>query len=75
MSDALHIWTLYDHPLDYPDSCVAREWAIERGGARPTGLVLKADTLTPLRAEMDKRGLVCLGKDPNDDIAIVESWV
>lgn len=74
-NDRLHIWTIYDHPIDWPPGFVAREWVILGGGTRATGTIMHAGALVTLQAALTKAGLVRLGRDPRDDAGIVESWV
>jgi hypothetical protein len=68
----MSIWTIYDHPSDYPDGFIARRHEVARG---PTDDMVKADSLEALRQHFVNEGLVCIARDPNDDARIVESWV
>lgn len=65
----LELWTIYDHPLDFPDQFVARCFL----GDQPTDRYLTADTLEELRRLLPP-GLICFTRDPYDDPAIVETW-
>ena len=71
---ALSIWTIYDHPRDYPDGFSARRF--ESG---PGGVVATSDTLTgtleDLREMLWKAGLLKLTREEGDAPQIVESWV
>ena len=74
-SDELSIWTVYDHPRDYPDSWVARRSAISRTvGVVITADMFTADTLDELRALLPP-GLYRLPRYPQDDPKIVEVWL
>jgi hypothetical protein len=73
VSEDLVIWTIYDRPLDYPGGFVVVPWTI-RGGTQLRGDSLRAGTLEEARA-LVPAGLYCLGRDPNDDMAIAESWI
>jgi hypothetical protein len=75
MSDVFDIWTIYDHPTDFPDNFVARRFEI--AGPRPliTGDVLVARSLEALRAWMQSRDLFCIQRTVDDDEKIVETWV
>jgi hypothetical protein len=75
MTRGLEMWTIYDHPKDYPDCFVARMHVARREGVEPSTQILTADTLDALRGIMEMRGLVCLTRDPNDDAKIVETWL
>ena len=76
MSDKLEIWTVYDHPDDFPDLFVARKYEIERGG-KPvaTDAVMKATSLKDLRMILETWQLVPVPRQENDDPKIVESWM
>ena len=73
--NVLIIWTVYDHPTDYPDNFVAR-----RSECRPHGVIVNtqdmfiADTLSEVR-QLLPRGLIHIGRDPRDDPKIVEVWL
>jgi hypothetical protein len=70
----LLIWTIYDHPLDFPEWFVARPHIIRPKTAAPLQLHLMAKDLNLLRAMLPD-GLTRLGRQPNDDPAILEVWV
>lgn len=71
----LPMWTIYDHPLDYPDHFVARMYLIRRGQVLPTNLVKIAKDVDGLRGSLEAGGLTPLARQPDDDPAIVETWV
>lgn len=71
----LSIWTVYDHPSDYPASFVARRHEVQAGGitvATPDAVF--APTLEEVRAKLP-RDLVPIARSPGDDPVIVESWI
>lgn len=68
---ALPIWTVYDHPSDWPDWYVARLFYNET----PTGNMLLYRDIEPLRDELTQRGLVSMMRSPGDDSVIVETWL
>lgn len=70
----LPIFTIYDHPKDYPDHFVARRHDVSAGKHVPGPLVAMAATLEEARAWLPP-GLHCLGRDRDDDPVIVESWI
>lgn len=70
----LQIWTVYDHPRDYPDGFVARMHVVGRGAHGPTARALYGATLGDVRAALPP-GLTCLARSPDDDPRIVESWI
>lgn len=65
------MWTVYDHPKDWPHGFLARKWY----GECPTSEVLAAPTLETLRWELEERGFIPLARDPGDDPCIVETWI
>lgn len=73
----LSMWTIYDHPSDFPNSYVARRFEVG-GGADPapraTGDILEGE-LAALRKSFHMAGLVCLTRSDADDANIVETWL
>lgn len=76
VSGKLCMWTIYDHPTDYPDQCIARQFIIDRQPL-PTPRALFADTLDELREILAflYPGLTCFPRSPNDEPQIVETWL
>jgi hypothetical protein len=68
--NGLFIWTIYDHPSDFPDKFVARCFHYDK----PTEAFLLADTLDEIR-RLIPQGLYRLDRQPNDDPVIVETWI
>jgi hypothetical protein len=70
------IYTVYDHPTDYPDEYVVRTWNTgdETHPVPDTELFLRDKNLEKIRLELASMGLTCLEKDGDDDEKIVESW-
>jgi hypothetical protein len=67
-------WTIYEHPRDYPRHWVAREWHVLRGHLEPVpGEVRLADSLLTAR-QVIPAGLTMIGRNPDDDSSIVETW-
>jgi len=66
----IDIWTVYDHPSDWPHGFVARKFVLDQ----PTNEVFKASTLGQLRAMLPE-GLTCLARSEQDDPVIVECWL
>jgi hypothetical protein len=73
----LSMWTIYDHPSDYPDDYVARRWDIDVTGqvATPDIIGGAGDDLAGLRDTFRRAGLHCMGREPGDDAKIVETWL
>lgn len=74
--DWLSMWTVFDHPSDYPDDYVARCFVIGKGldGPRATHNSITG-SLKHLRATMRAAGLTPLMRDEKDDPKIVETWL
>lgn len=72
---ALSMWTIYDHPTDYPAGFIARRFEVDGSGARPTRDVITSDDLDALRAQLVRHGLTPLSRALGDDPKIVETWL
>lgn len=72
----LNVWTVYDHPKDFPDSFVARRFETGKGHAEPVAThdVVQGD-LPAIRDALSRCGLVCLTRNDGDEPQIVESWI
>jgi hypothetical protein len=71
----LPIWTVYDHPSDYPNSYVARMFAIASNKVQATDRVIVAAELEYLRKLLRETGLTCMARASADDPKIIECWV
>jgi hypothetical protein len=69
----LSIWTVYDHPRDYPQHYVARRTEIGVPSVVTKDMFV-ADTLDEVRALLPP-GLHRLPRYENDDPVIVEVWL
>lgn len=69
----LIMWTVYDHPDDYPDHYVARKWLAGDAWLEPTDEVLVDTDLAALRKRMPP-WLYCMPRQEGDDSKIVEVW-
>lgn len=74
MSEGLPMWTVYDHPTDYPNEFVARK-SIVTNVVYMTDELLRQDDLEELRKDLAGRGLICMQRSPEDDAKIVEVWL
>jgi hypothetical protein len=68
------IWTVYDHPNDFPNSYVARRYEVGSGGFRATKDIVQGE-LQIVREGFRTCGLTRLRRAHSDDEKIVESWV
>lgn len=71
----LVLWTVYDHPSDYPDQYVARQFVVGIGGQRATDRVMAHVDLESIRAVLSHAGLVRVERHPTDDPVILETWL
>jgi hypothetical protein len=73
---ALAMWTVYDHPKDYPDKYVARRFDAGRDGPKISDSIIIAGDLETLRTILAvEMHLTCIPRDPADDPVIVEIWL
>ena len=71
------LYTVYDHPSDYPNEFVCRRFAIGSNGQQLVEIgepFARAKTLDRLRA-MLPLGLYPLPREEGDDPVIVETWI
>lgn len=69
----LRMFTIYDHPDDYPRHWVVRASTIRPSGPVPDDRVQLADSLEEARTLVPE-GLVCMTPMPQDIPCIVETW-
>ena len=65
------LWTVYDHPRDFPNSFIARAFDLDQ----PTNQMIVAADLEKLRGILESWGLTRLARHPEDDPCIVETWL
>ena len=70
MTEETTLWTIYKHPLDYPDKFIARKFVLDK----PTPEIRIGNTLEEVR-ELLPRGLTRFERNPNDESTIVEIWM
>lgn len=71
----LRIWTIYDHPKDFPDTFVVRPHDLLAGGIIEYSEGYACPDIEVLREHMRAMGLTCIPRRPEDDPVIVESWL
>lgn len=72
----LSLWTVYDHPSDYPTFYVARRFEIGEGSYTATHQVLFNVNLDRLRADIVLHGCYYrLERNAGDDPVIMEIWI
>ena len=67
------IWTIYDHPSDYPDHFVVRAHVIAGKRVLPTAQAILCTSLEDARSRIPA-GRQNVGRLEADDPVIVESW-
>ena len=71
---ALQVWTVYDHPKDFPDHYVAR--ASVNGVATDHYHTFETEAhLEGMRETFHKQGLVRVQRHHSDDAVIMEVWL
>jgi hypothetical protein len=73
--ESLDMWTIYDHPRDFPNSYVARLFQVEAGKSGATETIIVNDDLELIRKEFESCGLVCIIRADDDDPVILETWL
>jgi len=73
-SESFSMWTVYDHPEDFPHSFVARRWEISAKGCRPTQNFIVGPSLESVRACLPP-DLAPVARSELDDPCIVETWL
>lgn len=72
--NVLSIFTVYDHPRDFPDCFVVRRFDTALGVCAPSPYFRTGATLDEVR-NMLPPGLVMMHRQADDDPAIVEIWI
>lgn len=66
------IITIYEKPLDYPSSYIARVFELEK----PTNTLICKNSLEECRADIKAAGFkICVPRSENDVLSVVESWI
>jgi len=75
MNEAFKIWTVYDHPKDFPDYYIARLSLVRRGVIETTASIVMSTEIELVRDNMRDMHLTRLPRMEGDDPAILETWV
>lgn len=70
----MKLWTIYDHPKDHPEHFVVRAWTVINGEMFAELVHERFDSLNAARNVMRAAGRKLLGREPDDDPCIVETW-
>ena len=70
-------WTIYDHPEDYPDHFVVRQWKISTGWMLPAAEPALFKTVDAARSYVRRQypGALRIDRQVSDDPVILETWV
>lgn len=68
------MWVIYERPADYPQGYVLRPQLASRYGVSVAPERQVASTVEEVRALLPP-GLVCLGRQEQDDPSILEVWI
>ena len=74
LRDRLPVFTVTDHPTDFPDFYVAR-LHLSLPQPQPMPLTIMDKNLERLQTTMQALGLVKLDRSPEDDPVILETWI
>lgn len=68
-------YVLYDHPDDFPDHYIVREWNIEEGRIAPKGIFARNKSLVFLMELMLHEGMIFMNRSEEDDPKILGVWI
>lgn len=74
IESGLDMWTVYDHPSDFPDKFVARLFRLT-DAVVPTTAHIVSDDVDKIRAFLLEKRLVCLKRSEFDEPHIIEVWL
>jgi hypothetical protein len=70
------VYTVYNHPTDYPDDYVVRTWSSADGKPTPDlELFMQNKDLNVIREKLQSMGLFRIDEDGSEDGVILESWI
>lgn len=70
----MKIYTIYDHPSDYPDNFVTRCYTVLQSGLFQASTAVLSKSLEEARTKIPL-GFYMIPRHPTDDPVIVESWI
>lgn len=72
----LPMWTVYNHPKDYPEGFIARCFETGGGHSAPVATAFAImGQIEVIRQCMLRCGLYCMTRSEGDDANIVETWM
>lgn len=77
MSEPLSMWTVYDHPTDYPEGYLARRFEVTAEGATPMLDCIAGPSLDAVRQHLiHHAGMsAALARSPDDHPNVLETWI
>ena len=73
--NSMTVWVIYDHPADYPDVFIARQFLIVGGDVIPTENTISHRDVDEIRQKLLNHGLGLVPRFTHDDPKIVETWM
>ncbi len=70
----MELWSVFDHPTDYPHCCAVRKILVEDDGLSPSEWEL-FQSIEQARQVLARRGLIRVPRSEADDPALVETWL
>lgn len=70
----MELWTVYDHPSDFPHCYVARKFLATGNKIEATGDIIESHDLQALRDVLAHEGLIPIARSPYDDANVIETW-
>lgn len=72
--DPVGMWVIYDHPKDFPQGFIARQFFIGPRVLLASDETKTGETLDAVRRQLPT-GLYNVGRHDRDDAVVVETWV
>lgn len=70
------MWTVYDHPTDFPNDYVAREHILRNDNTHgPTDNFIQSTDLEVIREQLLNMGKTPIARSPGDEPQIIETWI
>lgn len=71
----LSMWTVYDHPDDFPRMFIARRYEVTALQIKTTVDALASEDLESIRKHLRRLGLTVVGRYEDDDPKTLETWI
>lgn len=76
MSLELPIYTIYDHPSDYPEHFVVRKCTVTDGAViMDEKLHLQSNSIEMIHRILQSEGLIFMPRSKNDDAVIIGNYI